>query len=125
MPDILMATNTGPSIYGPATGKKIKMTGLVNSFIEKRNGKWVYTMEYGVHDTVTLLNQLGFQIIPNSTIVPPESDETNDAKCETWIDYFKKERKKYISNRKQIDAKNIKKLENLMKILEKNVQKLN
>ena len=84
MPDLLTGTNTGPSEYGPPTGKKVKYMGLVNSLVKNFNGKWQYVMEWGVHDIVTLLYELGMDNIPSSTT----NDEQVYPHCQTWIQYI-------------------------------------
>jgi len=69
MPDILDGTNTGPSVYGPATGKYARWTGLVQSLVKKnaRTGQWQYVAEWGVHDEWALIQQLGldFRKVPH------------------------------------------------------------
>jgi hypothetical protein len=61
MPDILAGTNTGPSAYGPATGKFARWTGMVESMVKKniKTGQWQYVAEWGVHDEWALIQQLG------------------------------------------------------------------
>lgn len=75
MPDILTGTNLGPSGYGPATGRRVQWTGLVQSFIYRNpvNGLWQYYGEWGVHDEWSLIQQLGldFNRVPH----PPYSIE--------------------------------------------------
>eukprot|EP00440_Ansanella_granifera_P047951 gb/GFBE01051942.1/.p1 GENE.gb/GFBE01051942.1/~~gb/GFBE01051942.1/.p1 ORF type:complete len:340 (+),score=82.32 gb/GFBE01051942.1/:1-1020(+) len=69
MPDILTGTNTGPSGYGPATGKFARWTGLVESLVQKnaKTGQWQYVAEWGVHDEWALIQQLGldFSKVPH------------------------------------------------------------
>jgi hypothetical protein len=72
MPDVLTGTNTGPSAYGPATGKSAKWTGLVQSLVKKNpnNGQWQYYAEWGVHDEWALIQQLGldFSRVPRPDV---------------------------------------------------------
>jgi len=45
MPWVLIGTNTGPSKFGPATGKKLfegNNLGICNTLIKKVDGKWTY-----------------------------------------------------------------------------------
>jgi len=69
MPDILDGTNTGPSAYGPATGKYARWTGLVESLVQRnaKTGQWQYVAEWGVHDEWALIQQLGldFRRVPH------------------------------------------------------------
>jgi len=75
MPDILEGTNTGPSAYGPATGRYARWTGMVQSFVKQNpeNGQWQYYAEWGVHDEWALIQQLGldFARVPH----PPTNPE--------------------------------------------------
>lgn len=50
-----VATNDGPTIYGPATGARIRMTNIADCFIE--DGQ--ITKEWLVRDNMTLALQLG------------------------------------------------------------------
>jgi hypothetical protein len=69
MPDVLAGTNTGPSAYGPATGKYARWTGMVESLVQKnaKTGQWQYVAEWGVHDEWALIQQLGldFNRVPH------------------------------------------------------------
>jgi hypothetical protein len=69
MPDVLIGTNTGPSGYGPATGKFAKWTGMVESWVKQNpeTGEWQYYAEWGVHDEWALIQQLGldFSRVPH------------------------------------------------------------
>lgn len=75
MPDILEGTNTGPSVWGPATGRYARWTGLVESFVKRNQatGQWQYVAEWGVHDEWALIAQLGldFSKVPH----PPANTE--------------------------------------------------
>lgn len=63
MPYILTATNTGPSMFGPATGKSIKYHGIANCFIKKfDDGNWRYTTEWDVPDMWSFMTQLGLNL---------------------------------------------------------------
>jgi len=76
MPDVLTGTNTGPSAYGPATGRYARWTGLVQSLVKKNpvNGQWQYYAEWGVHDEWALIQQLGldFARVPH----PPTNTQS-------------------------------------------------
>lgn len=50
-----LATNEGPTVYGPATGVRIRMTNIADCFIEEG----VITREWLVRDNMTLATQLG------------------------------------------------------------------
>jgi len=50
-----LATNKGATIYGPATGTRIRMTNIADCFIEDG----VITKEWLVRDNMTLATQLG------------------------------------------------------------------
>lgn len=69
MPDLLTGTNTGPSGYGPATGRFARWTGMVESLVKKnpKTGQWQYYAEWGVHDEWSLIQQLGldFASVPH------------------------------------------------------------
>eukprot|EP00931_Biecheleriopsis_adriatica_P113156 TRINITY_DN8811_c0_g1_i2.p1 TRINITY_DN8811_c0_g1~~TRINITY_DN8811_c0_g1_i2.p1 ORF type:complete len:358 (+),score=82.39 TRINITY_DN8811_c0_g1_i2:73-1146(+) len=75
MPDVLTGTNTGPSGWGPATGKYARWTGMVQSFVKKNaeTGQWQYVAEWGVHDEWSIIQQLGldFAKVPH----PARNDE--------------------------------------------------
>jgi len=75
MPYVVTETNTGPSMFGPATGRSIRYHGIANCFIKKtRNGDWVYTGEWNVPDMWSMFVQLGFpmdrQKHPATDVVP-------------------------------------------------------
>jgi len=81
MPDILTGTNTGPSAYGPATGRYARWTGLVQSLVKRnpKTGQWQYYAEWGVHDEWALIQQLGldFSRVPRPAI---NSEATHDCR---------------------------------------------
>ena len=80
MPDIITGTNTGPSAYGPATGKKVHYSGTAVCFVQKVKGRWVYVAEWLLHDEFSLISQLGFtdiSAIPHS----PLNDKLHDCSC--------------------------------------------
>lgn len=55
MPWSYVGTNTGPSRYGPPTGKQLTMEnnlGIANCLIQKVDGKWTYVDEYSTYDMV-------------------------------------------------------------------------
>merc|ERR1712166_1737818 len=60
MPDVLIGTNTGPSSYGPATGRRVEYSGTAVTYVQRVNGRWVYVAEWLLHDEWSLIDQLGF-----------------------------------------------------------------
>merc|ERR1711879_363492 len=60
MPDVLTGTNLGPSLYGPATGRRVAYSGLAVCYIQKVRGRWQYITEWQLHDEWALISQLGF-----------------------------------------------------------------
>jgi hypothetical protein len=58
MPSTAVGTNLGWSMYGPPTGKKICRRGIANCFIRKNR----IIEEWVVHDDVTTVQQLGFDL---------------------------------------------------------------
>lgn len=51
MPYVLTATNSGPSQYGPATGRRVQYHGIANCYIKRQpDGLWRYTSEWDVPD---------------------------------------------------------------------------
>ena len=77
MPDILTGTNTGPSAYGPATGKKIRFSGTAVAYVQKVKGRWVYVAEWLLHDEFSLISQLGFTNI-SAIPHPPLGNKLHD-----------------------------------------------
>ena len=57
MPDVLTGTNTGPSAFGPPTGKKVSYAGIAVTYVQKVGGRWQYVSEVVVHDELALLTQ--------------------------------------------------------------------
>ena len=82
MPDILTGTNTGPSAYGPATGKKVCYSGTAVTYVQKVKGRWVYVAEWLLHDEFSLISQLGFT---NISAIPHSATQRAEAGC-----YYKK-----------------------------------
>ena len=77
MPDILTGTNTGPSAYGSATGKKVRYSGTAVTYVQKVKGRWVYVAEWLLHDEFSLISQLGFTNI-SAIPHPPLNDKLHD-----------------------------------------------
>ena len=51
----ITATNTGPSMYGPPTGKTMHNNlGIANCIIRRINGEWRYVEEWVIYDVVGL-----------------------------------------------------------------------
>ena len=40
MPDVLIGTNTGPSSFGPPTGRRVSYNGIAVCYVQKVGGKW-------------------------------------------------------------------------------------
>ena len=72
-----MATNEGPTVYGPATGVRIRMTNIADCWIE--NG--VITKEWLVRDNMTLATQLGADPI----VAAREMAEARTDEHQAWI----------------------------------------
>jgi len=72
MPDVLTGTNTGPSTWGPPTGRYARWTGMVESLVKQNpaTGQWQYYAEWGVHDEWAIIQQLGldFARVPHPTV---------------------------------------------------------
>jgi predicted ester cyclase len=49
------ATNTGESRYGEPTDKRLRLTGIANCKVEKRDGEWKYTEERAEDDQFAIL----------------------------------------------------------------------
>jgi len=62
MPYVLTATNSGPSVYGPATGRRVQYHGIANCYIKRIDGQWQYTNEWDVPDMWSFLAQLNVSI---------------------------------------------------------------
>lgn len=58
MPSTAVGTNNGPSMYGPATGRKMCRRGIANCFTRENR----IAEEWVVHDDVTTVRQLGFDL---------------------------------------------------------------
>eukprot|EP00441_Pelagodinium_beii_P030993 CAMPEP_0197708776 /NCGR_PEP_ID=MMETSP1338-20131121/128122_1 /TAXON_ID=43686 ORGANISM="Pelagodinium beii, Strain RCC1491" /NCGR_SAMPLE_ID=MMETSP1338 /ASSEMBLY_ACC=CAM_ASM_000754 /LENGTH=616 /DNA_ID=CAMNT_0043292707 /DNA_START=33 /DNA_END=1883 /DNA_ORIENTATION=+ len=84
MPYVLTATNTGPSVYGPATGKKVKYHGLANCYIKKIDGRWQYTNEWDVPDMWSFLVQLNVSI---DSLKHPTQDLMNIDECKPLFEW--------------------------------------
>lgn len=73
-----MATNEGPTVYGPATGVRIRMTNIADCFIEDG----VITREWLVRDNMTLATQLGAEPVKAAR----DMAESRTAEHQAWID---------------------------------------
>ena len=73
-----MATNEGPTVYGPATGVRIRMTNIADCVIE--NG--VITREWLVRDNMTLATQLGAEPVAAAR----QMARSRSAEHRAWID---------------------------------------
>lgn len=73
-----LATNKGPTIYGPATGVRIRMTNIADCVIEDG----VITKEWLVRDNMMLATQLGAEPVAAARdVAERRSDELAE-----WID---------------------------------------
>mmetsp|Transcript_82477 Transcript_82477/g.146153 ORF Transcript_82477/g.146153 Transcript_82477/m.146153 type:complete len:244 (+) Transcript_82477:68-799(+) len=85
MPYVLTATNTGPSMFGPPTGRSVKYHGIANCFIKKMsNGQWMYTNEWDVPDMWSFMVQLG---LPIDQQKHPHSDLMNIDQCKPLFEW--------------------------------------
>ncbi len=73
-----MATNEGPTVFGPATGVRIRMTNIADCFIEDG----VITKEWLVRDNMTLATQLGAEPLKAAR----DMAEGRTAEHQAWID---------------------------------------
>ena len=72
-----LATNKGPTIYGPATGVRIRMTNIADCVIEDG----VIVREWLVRDNMTLATQLGAEPVSAAR----DMAERRSPELETWI----------------------------------------
>jgi len=82
MPDVLTGTNTGPSVYGPPTGKRATWGGIALCYVQRIGGKWQYVAEWVVHDELAQLKQLGLEhldqlSLPSSAAATPTACSIN------------------------------------------------
>merc|ERR1711907_135299 len=84
MPYVLTATNTGPSVYGPATGRKVKYHGIANCYIKKFGDQWMYTNEWDVPDMWSFLVQMGVDIAKQDH---PENDLMSIDQCKPLFEW--------------------------------------
>ena len=73
-----LATNKGPTVYGPATGVRIRMTNIADCVVE--NGQVV--KEWLVRDNLTLATQLGAK----PEIAADDMAERRTPELSNWID---------------------------------------
>lgn len=65
-------TNTGPSMFGPATGKQVRILNMADCVVE--NG--VISLEWLARDNLALVRQLGLNAIESASLVAAkQSDE--------------------------------------------------
>jgi len=84
MPYVLTATNTGPSVYGAATGRRVQYHGLANCYIKKIDGRWQYTNEWDVPDMWSFLTQLNVSI---DSLQHPEQDLMTVDECKPLFEW--------------------------------------
>ena len=81
MPDVLTGTNTGPSAFGPPTGRKVAYNGVAVCFVQRVRGRWQYVSEVVVHDEAALMHQLGVTNLTAAmhpdTVAAPHDCRTN------------------------------------------------
>jgi predicted ester cyclase len=79
------ATNTGESRYGPPTSKRLRLTGIANCKVEKRDGQWQYTEERAEDDQFAILRactpgETGpYPEIPDELLAGADDAATSDA----------------------------------------------
>jgi hypothetical protein len=84
MPYVLTATNTGPSMYGPATGRSVKYHGIANCYIKQIGGQWQYTGEWDVPDMWSFLVQLNVSI---DSQAHPQRDTMHLDQCKPLFEW--------------------------------------
>jgi len=81
MPDVLTGTNTGPSAFGPPTGRKVAYNGVALCYVQRVKGRWQYVSEVVVHDEAALMHQLGVTNLTAAmhpdTVASPHDCRTN------------------------------------------------
>jgi predicted ester cyclase len=82
MPDVLTGTNTGPSAYGPPTGRSFAYNGIAVCYVQKVGGRWQYVSEWVVHDELALVRQLGFDNL-SAAVHPPAGASAAPHDCHT------------------------------------------
>eukprot|EP00471_Norrisiella_sphaerica_P008801 CAMPEP_0184496328 /NCGR_PEP_ID=MMETSP0113_2-20130426/33647_1 /TAXON_ID=91329 /ORGANISM="Norrisiella sphaerica, Strain BC52" /LENGTH=606 /DNA_ID=CAMNT_0026882901 /DNA_START=83 /DNA_END=1903 /DNA_ORIENTATION=+ len=77
MPDVLMGTNLGPSVYGPPTGKSFAYGGIAVTYVNRNpdTKEWQYVAEWIQHDELSLVSQLGLNL--QQVSFPPTHAEPN------------------------------------------------
>ncbi len=73
-----MATNEGPTVYGPATGVRIRMTNIADCLVEDG----MITKEWLVRDNMTLATQLGAEPIAAARDMADSRTDEHQA----WLD---------------------------------------
>lgn len=68
-------TNLGPSVYGPATGKALRVAAIADCLVEHG----VITREWLIRDGLALLGQLGFAPLPAAQRIQKRRDAATDA----------------------------------------------
>ncbi|MEO1596441.1 MAG: ester cyclase [Pseudomonadota bacterium] len=71
-------TNEGPSIYGPATGNRIRMTNIADCFVEDG----VITREWLVRDSMMFATQLGADV----TAAARDMRQARTQEHQEWLD---------------------------------------
>jgi len=80
MPDVLTGTHTGPSSFGPPTGKSFAYNGIAVCYVQKVGGRWQYVSEVVAHDELALFSQLG---LTNLSAVPHPATTAAPHDCRT------------------------------------------
>ncbi len=73
-----LATNKGPTVYGPATGIRIRMTNIADCVVEDG----VITREWLIRDNMTLATQLGAEPVEAARQMAAKRTDEHQA----WID---------------------------------------
>jgi len=71
-------TNDGPTLFGPATGKKVRILTIADCVVEEG----VITLEWLLRDNHALIRQLGFDSIECAKIIA----ERRNAESDSWIE---------------------------------------
>ena len=73
-----MATNKGPTVYGPATGKQIRMTNIADCVVEDG----IITREWLIRDNMLFATQLGADPLEAARNMARDRSEEHQA----WLD---------------------------------------
>lgn len=80
MPDVLTGTHSGPSKFGPPSGKPFAYSGIAVTYVQRVGGRWQYIAEVVNHDEWALMVQLG---VANLSAVPHPDTVAQPHDCHT------------------------------------------